>query len=133
MTHATRLKELTKEELKQKIEGKEPFELVNVLSPEFYRLGVIKGSKKIPLSQLAGRFKELDKSKEVVTYCANPACDASHKAGELLSSKGFKVAVYKGGAEEWAAAGLPVEKAVDLPSERKPEPAGDADATGEQR
>lgn len=116
MVNATQLKEITKDELNEKLQSKNPFELLNVLPAESYGLGVIKGSRKIPLAELDKRIKELDKSKDVVTYCANAQCDASHKAAELLTAKGFTVAVYKGGAEEWAAAGLPLDQPVEKSS-----------------
>lgn len=116
MTNATQLKEITKEELNEKLQAKKPFELLNVLAPEGYGVGVIKGSRKIPLAELDRRFNELDRSKDVVTYCANAQCEASHKAAELLAAKGFKVSVYKGGAEEWVSAGLPVDKPVQKSS-----------------
>ncbi|HVE11801.1 MAG TPA: rhodanese-like domain-containing protein, partial [Elusimicrobiota bacterium] len=83
--------------------------ILNVLAPESYKLGFIKGSKRIPLAELEERVGELDKSKEVVTYCANAGCDASRKAAELLAGEGFKVSAYEGGIEEWTKAGLPTE------------------------
>lgn len=98
---------ISKEELSKKL-GK--VQVVNVLSPEWYSLGMIKGSKKIPLSELDKRAKELDKSKEVVTYCASTECSASSEAAKQLAVKGFNVKAYEGGIKEWTSAGLPVEK-----------------------
>lgn len=121
MKHATQIKDVTKDELRAKIDGKKPFVLLNVLKPEGYSLGVILGSRKIPLSELEKRLTELDKSKDVVTYCANTGCDASHKAAELLADKGFSVSVYKGGAEEWSAAGFPVEVPAPTPDSKAAE------------
>jgi 3-mercaptopyruvate sulfurtransferase SseA len=48
-----------------------------------------------------------------VTYSTDINCNDSQKAAELLSAKGFTVSIYKGGAREWVAAGLPVEKHVE--------------------
>lgn len=121
MRHATQTKEVTKEQLKAKLDGKKSFVLLNVLEPEGYSLGVILGSRKIPLAQLGARIEELDRSKDVVTYCANTGCDASHKAAELLADKGFNVSVYKGGAEEWSAAGFPVEDPAPTPESKAAE------------
>ncbi len=100
---------ITKEELNKKIQGNEPIQIVNVLDPKDYSLGFIKGSKRIPLDQLDARLGELDKSKEVVTYCAGSACNASKHAAELLVGKGFHVSAYEGGIKEWKEAGLPTE------------------------
>ena len=85
-------------------------QVVNVLSPDYYKLGIIKGSKKIPLGELDKRYGELDKSKEIVTYCANDQCSASGEAAKNLAAKGFKVKAYEGGIKEWTEAGLPVEE-----------------------
>lgn len=110
------VKVMTKDELNGKVAKAEAFQLVNVLDPESYDLGMIKGSIKIPLAELEARFTELDKAKEVVTYCAGPACDASRKAAALLAAKGFNVSAYEGGIKEWTAANLPVD-AAPVPSE----------------
>ena len=83
--------------------------MVNVLGPQFYNLGVIPGSKKIPLNELDERTRELDPSKEVVTYCASSQCTASKLAAEKLLNQGFHVKAYEGGIKDWKEAGLPTE------------------------
>lgn len=103
------IKTISKDELKKKLEKREPVQIVNVLEPEGYKLGIIKGSKKIPLSQLDRRMNELDKSREIVTYCANTQCSASKQAAEQLAAKGFNVKAYEGGAKEWTESGYPTE------------------------
>ena len=102
-------KTITKEELAKTMEEKPETQLVNVLEPAYYNLGMIKGSTRIPLSELEHRFNELDKNKEVVTYCAGAACEASKKAAELLVGHGFEVRVYEGGINEWKESGMPFE------------------------
>ncbi len=103
------VKTITKEELSAKIASGDSVQIVNVLSPDYYKLGVIKGSKKIPLNELDKRLGELDKSKEVVTYCANYKCSASREAAKKLSKLGFNVRAYEGGAKEWKESGLPLD------------------------
>lgn len=103
---------VTKEELLQKITEGEDFELVNVLEPSSYLLGFIKGSKRIPVSQLDARIDELDINKEVVVYCASVECSAAKKAAERLDVAGFNVRVYAGGILEWKEAGLPMEPGI---------------------
>ncbi len=100
---------ITKEQLQKKIQAGN-VQVVNVLDPKWYELGFIKGSQKIPLKELDTRAGELDKSKEVVTYCASTECSASREAAEKLAAKGFKVSAYEGGIKEWKASGLPTEK-----------------------
>ena len=101
-----RVSTISKEVLKQRLGN---VQVVNVLEPEYYKLGMIPGSRKIPLSQLEGRTGELDKSKEVVTYCANTQCSASSEAAKVLAERGFNVRAYEGGIQEWKDAGLPTE------------------------
>lgn len=106
-THA-KIKTISKEDLLQGIK-QGGLQVVNVLDPKWYTLGMIKGSKKIPLAELPRRLGEMDKSKEVVTYCANTQCTASSEAAKLLAAKGFNVRAYEGGIKEWKEASLPVE------------------------
>ncbi|MHB2026640.1 MAG: rhodanese-like domain-containing protein [Elusimicrobiota bacterium] len=106
------VKSISKDALNEKIKRGEAFQLINVLEPKDYSLGIIKGSMKIPLAELDKRSAELDKSEEVVTYCADTACRLSRKAAEMLVEKGFKASAYEGGIKEWTAAKLPVEEAA---------------------
>jgi rhodanese-related sulfurtransferase len=105
------VKVMTKDALNEKIKKGEKFQLVNVLDPQYYNLGLIKGSLKIPLAELDKRCTELDKSQDVVTYCADTTCSASSKAAQMLTGKGFKASAYEGGIKEWTAANLPVDAA----------------------
>ena len=103
------IKTISTDELKRKMEQREKIVVLNVLEPEGYQLGIIKGSKKIPYTQLEGRLKELDKKHEIITYCAGPICTASKMAAELLASNGYNVRAYEGGIKEWKEAKLPIE------------------------
>ena len=103
------VKTITKEELSAKLASGDSVQIVNVLKPDYYKLGVIKGSKKIPLNELDQRIGELDKTKEVVTYCANYKCSASREAAKKLAKLGYNVSAYEGGAKEWKEAGLPLD------------------------
>jgi ArsR family transcriptional regulator len=102
-------KVITRQDLLARLQRRDPIQLVNVLDPRDYGLGVIKGSMKIPLEQLERRCGELDKSKDVVTYCAETACERSRMAAELLGAKGYAVSAYEGGVKDWKSAGLPLE------------------------
>lgn len=100
---------ISKDDLNRRMLNGESIQIVNVLEPDHYNLGFIKGSRKIPLSKLEERMSELDKSKPVVTYCANGDCGASRAAAEKLAAKGFQVSAYEGGIKEWKESGLPIE------------------------
>lgn len=103
------VKTISKEELSGKLTAGVPVQVVNVLNPDSYKLGIIKGSLKIPLKDLEKRAGELDKTREVVTYCASYRCRASGEAAHKLAGLGFNVRAYEGGIKEWKEAGLPVE------------------------
>lgn len=105
----TTIQTISKEELKQKLDRNEPVQVVNVLDPKHYNLGIIPGSKKIPVSEIDARYRELDKTKEVITYCASTDCGASRQGAEKLAALGFNVRAYEGGIKEWKEAGLPTE------------------------
>lgn len=100
---------ITKDELNRKMRAGEAIQIVNVMSPDKYTLGMIKGSKRIPLDKMDLRLNELNKSKLIVTYCAGSDCNASKLAAEKLMAKGFSVSAYEGGIKEWREAGLPTE------------------------
>jgi rhodanese-related sulfurtransferase len=102
---------ITADELKALQESATKPTVVNVLPPEAYRKAHIAGSINVPLAHLKSLAGRLNKESTVVTYCAGPGCSASDKAAEQLQALGFKsVRVYKGGIQEWSAAGRPVEK-----------------------
>lgn len=100
---------ISKEELKRKIDGGGNCQIVNVLSPEYYHLGFIKGSLRIPVAELEKRSGELDRSREVIVYCASSECHASRLAAEKLDQLGFHASAYEGGIKEWKEAGFPIE------------------------
>ena len=104
------VKTVTKEELARQLSWNLAIQVVNVLDPEWYALGSIRGSKNIPLAELETRLPELDPSTEVVTYCASDECAASRQAATLLAANGFAVKACAGGIKEWKEAEWPVEE-----------------------
>jgi rhodanese-related sulfurtransferase len=108
-TTNTVINAMSKEELAERIKNAEPIQIINVLETKYYKLGFIKGSKKIPLDQLNDRLGEIDIAQKVVTYCASYDCTDSHRAAESLAAQGFMVSVYEGGIKEWRLAGLPID------------------------
>jgi rhodanese-related sulfurtransferase len=106
------LKTISKEELSSRLDSGR-LVVVNVLRKEAFEKIHIRGSISIPRSELeAGRWRELDKTKEVVVHCSSYECAASRMAADFLESKDYNVKAYEGGLKEWAEAGLPMEGAV---------------------
>ena len=80
--------------------------LVNVLPEEKFSEEHIPHSINIPTSNIEEFVERFDKEKEIVVYCASPECNASEKAAEELSKRGFShVTDFSGGMSEWKAAG----------------------------
>jgi len=109
MAQAPETRTVTTAELDDGLNQGSSLQVVNVLGPEFAGLGMIKYSRRIPFYELAGRLKELDKNRSVVTYCSGADSRACVDAANLLTEKGFKASAYRGGLAEWTKAGLPLE------------------------
>jgi len=69
--------------------------ILDVRSLGEYAGGHIKGSKNIPVSDLAKQMSKLDKTKTIITCCASGARSGVAKA--MLAANGFPE-VYNGGA-----------------------------------
>jgi rhodanese-related sulfurtransferase len=101
---------ISKEVLLELMKKNDGLVIVDVLSPENYANGHIKGAINIPLAQLDKSLDSLKKYKTIVVYCASYKCQASVKAAKLLMKHGFtNVLDYKGGIKEWFENKLPVE------------------------
>jgi len=80
-------KEISAEELKQKINSKEDFQLVDVRELAEYQIKNIGGTL-IPLGELAANINKLNIEKETIIHCASGV--RSKKAVIFLLEKGFK-------------------------------------------
>ncbi len=75
--------------------------LLDVREPHELAISALRGSKNIPLGELAARLSELDSAREMVVFCKMGT--RSTRALELLVSAGFrKVKNLKGGINAWA-------------------------------
>ena len=109
---ATVLDEITREELRQKIDTGHPFVLVDALSTISYAGAHLPGAVHIPperVDALAPR-RIPDQDTEVVVYCQNPSCVSSVQVALRLVELGYTdVRHFAGGKDEWRNAGLPLE------------------------
>ncbi|MHB8261917.1 MAG: molybdopterin-synthase adenylyltransferase MoeB [Bacteroidia bacterium] len=80
------IKEISAEELKQKIKSKKDFQLIDVREPNEYRQKNI-GGILIPLNELEKNLDKISKAKEIVVFCASGA--RSKKATTILNKNGF--------------------------------------------
>ncbi len=66
---AAKASEITKEELKEKLEKKADVIVVDVRSKASYDKSHIIGAISIPLGEIEKRHEELPKDKEIILYC----------------------------------------------------------------
>ena len=106
------MKTITAEELKKKIDAKEDFILIDVLSKESFEGKHVSTSINIPVDEIENRSSsELpDKNKEIVVYCASTDCQASPRAAKKLVELGYtNVVDYEAGIAGWQDAGYQFE------------------------
>jgi len=102
---------ITREELQQKLEHPKRSVVLDVLSPEDYRLAHIPGALNLPRDQVRTLASDLvaRKDLEVIVYSAGPACHASENVADQLTAMGYTdVRHYAGGKSDWLQSGLPV-------------------------
>lgn len=95
-----------------KMEGKAL--LIDVRRPLFYNLGHIEGALNLPLTDFEARYPELkpqldaaaEAGRVIITYCQSETCPDSTTTAEALVVRGHDVSIYRGGLDEWRAAGV---------------------------
>jgi rhodanese-related sulfurtransferase len=92
---------ITSRELKTKLDAGDQPELLDVREPWEFELARIEGSRLIPLSELPGRFTELDPAAETVVICHHGSRSAY--VTQALERAGFaKVLNLEGGLDAYA-------------------------------
>ena len=81
--------------------------LVDVREPEEYVAGHVPGAVPIPMSQLATRMGEIDKTSPVFVICASG--NRSSAMTDLLRGAGFDAVSVAGGTGAWTRSGRPLE------------------------
>ncbi len=103
-------REVSLDELKRRLEAKEPYTFLDVREKEEYRAGFIPGAMSIPRGfleqQVEGRLP--DKSAKIITYCAGGTRSAL--AAKTLAELGYtNVETANPGFVRWKDLGYPVE------------------------
>lgn len=97
----TRVPELTAPEVKEMMDDKKPFVLVDVREPHEFQICRIPGSILIPLGEVPKRMNELNSADEIVVHCRSGMRSA--QAVEFLMKAGFrKIHNLKGGVLAWS-------------------------------
>jgi rhodanese-related sulfurtransferase len=102
---------ITREQLKAKMDRGDDFVLVEALSQKHYASSHLPGAINLPYEFVDEAEKVLpDKRAEIVVYCMNPGCPASREEARELEEMGYeRVLHYAAGKQDWIRAGLPVE------------------------
>jgi len=96
-------KNISSEELQDKMERNEDFLLLDVRTPMEHASHAIEGSYLLPVQELNYRVHELPKDREIVVYCR--VGNRSAFAAAYLSRLGYRVKNLEGGILSWASAG----------------------------
>jgi rhodanese-related sulfurtransferase len=88
--------------------------VVEVLDRPYFRKFHLPGAVNIPINgnfDAGIRHHAPDRSRPVIVYCLDAACDASRRAAARLEALGYtRVYDYEGGKMDWKQAGLPTER-----------------------
>ena len=104
----TGVRQISREELKEKLDRGDDFKLVMTYHEWAYNAKHIPGS--INISTREDVLAVLDPADEIVVYCTNEACNASVYAYKFLVSHGYKnVRRFAGGLMDWQQAGYRLE------------------------
>ena len=88
-------------ELKQKLDARENFQLVDVREPFEHEIASIDGARLIPLGELPDRLNELDRERLTIVHCHSG--QRSAQAVRLLREAGFaNVFNLEGGIARWS-------------------------------
>ena len=102
---------ITRAELKAKMDRGDDFVLVEALSQKHYESSHLPGAINLPYEFVDEAGKVLpNKKAEIVVYCMNSECVTSSEEARELEEMGYeRVLHYAAGKQDWIKAGLPVE------------------------
>ncbi len=102
---------ISREELKAKMDREESFVLLDALSAKHYQSSHLPGAVNLPYEFVDEAERLLpNKDAEIVVYCMNVDCEASAEEARELTEMGYRnVRHYAEGKQDWIRAGLPVE------------------------
>jgi len=94
------IEQVNREQLSERMK-KGKVTLVDVRPKEDYELQHIPGATSIPLEELEENLSTLPPDQEIIAYCRGRYCLLSVEAVEILKSRGYKVARFEEGANNW--------------------------------
>jgi rhodanese-related sulfurtransferase len=109
---AVTIGQISRDELRQKIERGDEFVLIDALAPMSFAHSHLPGAINLPPEWVdeRGPRRLPGHDAEIVVYCASETCDSSVEVGSRLLELGYRnVSHYVGGKRDWVDAGLPLE------------------------
>ena len=97
---ANEVPELTPQQLADRLQSREDFDLIDVREPYEWDIGRIPGARLIPLGDLAAAMPALDSRREIVVYCRSGMRSAD--ATRRLRAAGFRATNLAGGILRWS-------------------------------
>jgi len=96
-----KVKEISVDDLKKKIDNKEDFVLIDIRTEPELQFGKIKHKQLfIPMNELPSKLDELDKNKDTILYCR--VGNRTYGTAQYLMQQGFKnVSSLAGGVIAW--------------------------------
>lgn len=95
-------------EAQERLKGQQPPFLLDVRTPDEYRIGHIAEAMLIPLNELRARMGELPKDREILCVCRSGS--RSGVAVQQIAAAGLTSINLSGGMNAWLRAGFPVKK-----------------------
>ena len=111
---------ITKEELKERLEGGAPPVLVDARLKYPYEHSTVKLPGAIRYAQ-GNNTPSLPRDRDIVVYDSDPNELASSHVAAMLIRQGFRAVTLKGGISDWVTANMPTET-KDAPKQAPPEP-----------
>jgi rhodanese-related sulfurtransferase len=99
---------IERDDLKESIDRGDKIKLVMAMHEHHFAAAHIPGS--VQLFALEDAEQRLRQDDDIIAYCSDRSCAASHVVAQKLVAAGYEhVRHYPGGLSEWQAAGYPLE------------------------
>ena len=93
------IREITTNELQEKLEQNETLNIIDVREDEEVAQGMIPTAKHIPLQQIPEAIKDLDENQEYIMVCRSGG--RSMNAALFMNQHGYKAINMSGGMLDW--------------------------------
>lgn len=100
------MESITVDQLKEKVLGSNPVNIVDVRTDEETAMGVIPGAKKIPMDQIEDNLSYFSDKEKYYIICA--AGVRSNKVAEYLNEQGIDAVNVEGGMKAWGDEGTDI-------------------------